>query len=392
MSTRGLMTSHFRPFPHNHRGRIAAYALLCTAAMTDQLKPVVGSIVPLGSGGSGSVATKVALAVPVTLIQPKKAPPVFSADLSYDDTIITPHDTILIWGDTGSGKTPLCGEMILDMWQREKKRARYYTGDRGGLESIKHITDRKTPAGVPLVEIEAKFGDPWIWWNHAVKGDTYNKQTKRWEKGLKDDIGIWVFEGLSSMADDFMSWMKDAARDGKNIGGEGAFSFEVEGGGEKMKIGSSNRAHYGVAQAQTKIVGWNSQRLPGTLIWTAVTQRSEDENKQQIVGPATAGKANVTDWPRWLKYTFHIAIEVPATGGFAQRVLYLDYKRDIGSGNAICTSNARLPVVLGQEAQLIAAAPVDFKVSPASLVKAMAMIKGRQQAAVKLVQDQYGLL
>jgi hypothetical protein len=352
----------------------------------EPVKPVVSNMIPK------PVVPKLGTDVlKVGTVEPAKPRPTFSAELSYEDSIITPYDVILLWGDTGCGKTPLCGEMILDLWKREQKRTRYYTGDRGGVESIKHITDRKTPKGLPLVELESKTGDPWLWWNHAVKGDTYNKTTKRWESARKDDIGLYIFEGLSSMADDFMNWMKDAAAQGKNIGGDSAFSFNVEGNGEKLIIGSNNRSHYMQAQAQTKVLGWNSQRLPGTVIWTAVTQRSEDDNKQAVVGPATAGKAHVTDWPRWIKYTFHVAIEVPAVGGFATRVLYLDYKRDIGSGNAICTSNARLPVVIGQEKKLVEIAPVDFKVNPASLVKAMQMIKARQTAAVKLVCEEYGL-
>src|SRR5258707_864294 len=99
--------------------------------MTDIVKPItmpiVGTNLPrMAPAGSRGPAAPVA----------KKPPPVFSAELaSAAHPIIPPFDPILLWGDTGAGKPPLCGEYIRETGRGEKKRPRYYTGDRGGVES-----------------------------------------------------------------------------------------------------------------------------------------------------------------------------------------------------------------------------------------------------------------
>lgn len=284
--------------------------------------------------------------------------------------------TIMLFGQTGAGKTAQIGELAEAYFKEHKLRTRLYTADRGGWETIKAYVE------LGVIEVVPWVGDIWNYIDHAVKGDKL--VSGKWVPGIDDDIGMYAYEGATSMADAVMSWMADASARGVNIGGGGAFNFVAGGDGEKIKIGSSNMAHFGVAQQQVYQKATQSQSLPGTVLWTAGDRRGEDDATGGVVGPQVAGKAMTGEVPRWFRYTFRICSEVQP-GADTVHVLYTDAHTEMQSrGMAKGIANSRIPLS-GKEVE------IPSRIVPASLVKVLELLNQRQGAAKSEIAKRLGL-
>lgn len=290
--------------------------------------------------------------------------------------------TILLFGPTGSGKTAQIGELAEYLIKSQKKRTRLYSADRGGWETIKPYTEIEIAPGKPIIEAVSLTGDPFVWINHVVKGEKL--VNGNWAPGIDPDIGLYAFEGMTSMADAEMSWMAEASGRGVNIGGGGSFSFNAGAGKDTLKIGSNNMAHYAVAQQQVFEKSTQSQFLPGIVLWTAGDRRGEDDANGGVVGPQTAGKAQAAEVPRWFKYTFRMAVEV-LPGQPPKHVLYTDRHVELQArGTAQGIANSRIP---------LAGTKVDIpsRIEPASLVYVLQLIEQRQAAAKDDIKARLGL-
>jgi energy-coupling factor transporter ATP-binding protein EcfA2 len=297
---------------------------------------------------------------------------------------VSPYPTILLFGSTGSGKTTLIGELAESLVRKGKGRTRYYTADRGGWETIRPYTELELSPGKPIIEVEPLTGNPWMWVDHAVRGEKRNAQGQ-WVPGTDPDIALYAFEGLTSIADTLMSWMADASSKGVNIGGGGSFSFTVKEGNEALKVGSNNQAHYSVAQQQAFEKSTQSQSLPGIVLWTAGDRRGDDDATGGVIGPQVTGKALIGEVSRWFKYTFRAAIEV-MPGMPAKHILYTDRHIEMASkGLAQGMANARIPLD-GK-----GAVNIPDRVEPASLVGILDLIDQRQVAAKDAIRKRLGL-
>ena len=284
--------------------------------------------------------------------------------------------TILLFGHTGAGKTALIGELAEYYFKHERKRTRLYTADRGGWTTVKPYVQ------LGIIEVVPLFGEAPIWIDHAVKGDKFDGT--KWTPGIESDIAMYAFEGMTSMADAWMSWMANAAKNGTNIGGGGSFSFVVKDQAEQLKIGSNNMAHYSVAQQQVYEKSTQSQSLPGTVLWTAGDKRGEDDAVGGVVGPQVAGKALTGEVPRWFKYTFRVATEV-LPGSEPKHVLFTDAHVELNAKMAKGISNARVPLAGSKDVS------IPSKIEPASLVGVLELLNKRQDAAVDDIKRRLGL-
>lgn len=290
--------------------------------------------------------------------------------------VIGDNLTILLFGHTGAGKTALIGELAEYYFKTTHKYTRLYTADRGGWVTVKPYVD------LGVIEVIPMFGDPWLWLDHAVKGDKL--EGGKWVPGLDTSIALYAFEGMTSIADSVMDWMAQAAAKGVNIGGGGSFSFMAGEGSEKIKIGSNNMAHYSVAQQQVYQKSTQSQSLPGTVLWTAGDRRGEDDAIGGVVGPQVAGKALTGEVPRWFKYTFRVATEV-TPGQDPVHVLYTDSHVEMQSkGMAKGISNSRVPLAGG----IVKIPP---RIEPASLTGIMELLEQRQNAATDEIAKRLGI-
>jgi hypothetical protein len=290
--------------------------------------------------------------------------------------------TILLFGPTGSGKTAQIGELAEHL-ARQGKRTRLYSADRGGWETIRAHTELELKPGKPIIEVIPMFGEPWMWIDHAVKGDKLDAKGN-WAPGMDPDIGLFAFEGMTSFADATMRWMADASARGLNIGGGGSFNFTVKDAKEQLKIGSNNQAHFGVAQQQVFDKSTQSQNLPGIVLWTAGDSRGEDDAAGGVIGPQIAGKALTPEAPRWFKYTFRLAFEL-LPGMPPKHVLYTDRHIEMASkGLAQGIANARVPLAgMGID--------IPVKIEPASLVQVIDLISQRQVSAKEELKRRLGL-
>lgn len=287
--------------------------------------------------------------------------------------------TILLYGNTGAGKTAQIGELAEYYYRKNKQRTRIYAADKGGWEVIRPHVE------LGIIEIVPLFGDVFVWIDHAIKGDKLSNG--KWIPGVDPTIAMYTFEGMTSMADSLMSWMAQASANGVSIGGGGSFSFTAGGkepGAEKLKVGSSNMAHYSVAQQQVFEKSTQSQNLPGTVLWTAGDRRGEDDANGGVVGPQVAGKALTGEVPRWFKYTFRITTEVLPNQD-AKHVLYTDSHVEMQSkGMAKALSNGRIPLGGGN-------VKVPTRIEPASLVHVLQLLAQRQDAAKDDLKKRLGL-
>jgi DNA polymerase III delta prime subunit len=289
----------------------------------------------------------------------------------------TGNSTILLFGPTGSGKTAQIGVLAEYLFKNFKKKTRLYSADKGGWDTIRAYVELGIIEAVPLI------GNPWLWVDNAVKG---NKLAQgKWVPGIDPEIGLYAYEGMTSIADSWMEWLAEASGRGVNVGGSGSFSFQAGEAGSPLKIGSNNMAHYSVVQQQVFQKSIQSQYLPGMVLWTAGDRRGEDDVNGGVVGPQIAGKAMTGEAPRWFKYTFRIATEVQP-GVEPVHVLYLDSHIELQSkGMAKAISNARIPLAGGDVVN------VPYKIAPADIVQALELLAARQTAAKDAIRARLGL-
>jgi len=286
------------------------------------------------------------------------------------------QQTVLLYGDSGDGKTALVGEMAEWVFKTTKKKTRLATSDRGGLETIRPYAD----LGIVEVE-ELGEGDPWIWLTKVVRG--HRKIDGKWFLDAKanESIGLWAFEGMTSVADALMQDLAKKAAQGTNIGGGGNVNFTVTADGEQLKVGGNNQSHYGVVQTRIVEEVWQSQRLPGWVLWTAAVKRDEDPNASgKILGPAITGKALTGEVPRWFVYTYRVAA-IPSAAG-ERHILHLGDHQDMQSGGAKGLGNTRVP---------LDAPKLPATIEPASILKALEMVQAASGQATDVIKKRLGI-
>lgn len=287
--------------------------------------------------------------------------------------------TILLYGRTNAGKTAQIGELAEYVKKTTGKNTRLYTGDRGGLDTIRPYIDLGI---IEPVELDGK--DPWIFLNNACAGKIKDAAGK-WSMPDNSNIGLFAFESLRSYAEALMESMKVKAAQNVSIGGGSNISFNVTEEGETLKISGSNMAHFGVAQGFMTEQVWKSQKLNAPyILWTSSVSKDEDTTAAgKILGPDVIGKALTAEVPRWFSYTFRIDV-VPANGLTKERhVLYLGNHVDIGAGNAAGLGNIRMP--------LDGKWPDKNIIEPASIVAALELLEGGRKSAVDAIKKRLNL-
>lgn len=294
--------------------------------------------------------------------------------------------TILLYGRTGSGKTTQIGVLAEEVFITTGKKTRLYTADLGGTDTIApHIN-------LGFIEVVALgASDPWIFTNRAVRG--YVKDTAgRWVLDVKRnaEVGFYAFESAHGLAKLMKLDMERKAALGISIGGDVNSSFETQGDGEKLKIGSTKGFQkFAIPQTRIQEEMMESQKLQAEyVLWSAGADKDDDDvSTVKIVGPSVIGKALTTTLPQDFSYCFRIDV-LPAQGGKpARHLLYLGTHTDAGAGNATALGNIRRPIDAPELKELI--------IEPANLAKALRtvrhdsvkaatdVIKGRIDAARK---------
>lgn len=275
--------------------------------------------------------------------------------------------SILLYGDSGDGKTAQIGELAEYLYRTEGKRTRLYAMDPGGWDTI------QPQVNLGIVDVVDCFGleRPFEALHYMTQGATRDGAGK-WVPGVDANIGLYAFEGITAACDDMMQFLAAEAAGGKNIGGGSAVAF-TDG---SHKVGGNNQAHYGIVQGNIYKFVTQSQRLGGAyVLWTAAARRGEDaDSKAVILGPQAAGKALTSEIPRWFSYTWRLVSipDDPITKAKGEHRLYLHDHKDLLTPGAKVLGNDRLP---------LDAEPLPAYIAPASVVKALLEINKRTAAA-----------
>lgn len=281
------------------------------------------------------------------------------------DCLLEPTDSLMLYADTGGGKTAQIGELAEHVAIATGKKTLLNTADRGGTRTIKPHID----AGL-IVEQSLLGQDPFVAIHNACAGKMWDDTKKLWVPADLSQFGLLAFEGMASMAGAIMMALTKENGEGRSVGGKPAFILSRGTGQDAFKVSNNTVVDYSVVQAFITQEAWISQGHGLPCVWTSHIQRGQDEeNNSPVVGPVVAGKALTTVVPRWFTYTFRLEA-VPVPNARPRHLLYVEEHTDTGLKGF---GNARLP---------LAAAP-GFKsmIEPASVVEALRSIRLAQKTA-----------
>jgi hypothetical protein len=279
--------------------------------------------------------------------------------------LFLPTDTIMLYADTGGGKTAQIGEAAEHVAIATGKKTLLYKAKAESTATVAPYID----AGVIDVE-PLDVGDPWVAIHAACGGKRYDRTKAAWVPTDLAAYGLVAYESMSSMALMIMQAQTKENAEGRSVGGKPAFVVKKGSGTEAVSISNNTMVDYMVVQADMTSEVWASQGLGLPIIWTSHIQRGTDEeNNSPVVGPVVAGKALTTTVPRWFTYTFRLEA-VPVPNGRPRHLLYVEEHTDTGLKGF---GNARLPL-----GDLPGFKPI---IEPASIVAAMQQIRGAQKRA-----------
>lgn len=273
------------------------------------------------------------------------------------------HRTIALYGETGSGKTTLGGELAKDQFKANRTKTLLNAADMGGYESILSLVK----LGVIDVNQYNIGDDPWIWVNAGCSTQP------------PDDVGLVVFDSATSISEAILSYI--AKSEGK-VGAQNTQKFTVTSKDKSLVVGSNNMNHYGIVQTFMLDMIWKSTWLAKSgvdVLWTFSTDKGENANEQTVIGPKLAGHALTSAIPKWFQYTFRVA-SIPQLDMAPSHVLYLQEQSENGM---LGFGNARYP--------LDAQTPLPDKLEPASLVEALRLIEQGQVEAEQSLREELGL-
>jgi len=276
---------------------------------------------------------------------------------------LSPDLSVLLYGDTGHGKSTLIAELATHLRLHTGKKTAVFLADKGSSRPYRLLQKHG------VVDIYTPQGNAWLWVNHAMRGEVRTKTNPVvYTSVVTDEVGLVVHEGLTAYAEILMSELASMSAQGQDVGGGGAWNVVIRDEKDILKLGTSNRAHYGVVQLQIR-EGVLAIHPNVPHIYTAGVRRGESAEKTPILGPMVVGEALTSQIPRWVDYTFRCAL---SNGKY---VLYLAPHTDQQLGpRTVVLSNPRLP-------KAGAAVKVPPSVEPANLVKALSLIQAREAAA-----------
>lgn len=279
--------------------------------------------------------------------------------------LFLPTDSLMLYADTGGGKTAQLGEAAEHVAVTQGKQTLIYTMDRGGIETVRPHIDAK----VVLVE-SLLHGDPWVNIHAATQGKTFDADKKLWVPRDLSKIGLICYEGFASMAETTRLDMTKQNAANAGVGGKSSFTFKRGTGADQFSISSNTMVDYMVVQGFLTEQAWQSQALGKPIIWTTHIRRDTDEeNNAPVIGPSVAGGALTTIVPRWFTYTFRLEA-VPQMNARPKHLLYIEEHLDTGLKGF---GNSRIPL----------ASVAGFKsvIEPASIIGAMEQIRNAQASA-----------
>jgi hypothetical protein len=253
-----------------------------------------------------------------------------------------------------------------DVIKRTGKRTRIYLTDRGGYDPIRPYVD------LGIIEVVELGPTPVLLFMHKASRGFIRDSMGKWvlDKDANSKIGMYAFESAHSMAKCIQLDMNDKASKGIVMGGDANTSFDVQGDGETVRMGSTKGyGKFSIPQERVYAEILESQRLDAEfVVWTAGVSKEEDDvSTTKIIGPDVIGKALTGVLSMEFSYTIRLDV-LPAKDGKPERhLLYLGTTADVNAGNATALGNIRRP--------LDAPPLTTTVVEPANIVQALKMVR-----------------
>lgn len=248
--------------------------------------------------------------------------------------------TILIYGETQTGKTSLIGAIAREHYLRTGKITRLILCDEGGPSAIQPEIDEG------IIQVADMAGDllpqsnlMWLARGHWIGEDGKIDQRKQNLEG----VGIIALDSLSAAAALVMSYF---------IQNNVKISQEIVALREEqnLKFGQAAQSHYGAVHGLILQLTTTMGSLPvDRVIYTALESKAEDNiDKSIILGPMIIGKALTGVIPSRMNRILHLEI-VPSVDNKTRsyRIYFMPHNdRTLGK---VWPANMRLPPrVLGQ--------------------------------------------
>ncbi len=278
-------------------------------------------------------------------------------------------DSMLLYADTGAGKTVQLGELAKWEWMRTARITRLISADSGWdpIEDLVATPDKPfgtpTPSGPCCIEawniqyllnpfpVLIKLSEG-AWPRVDSSGKKLVLTAPRLQDGKllasdgKSFVGMVAVEGLSTISamlmQDHIRNLRKIAEDivGDFVGTVDVQTQDAAGklsqATETMKFGKSGRAHYGHIQdfVLLDLVPRFATLPVARVVWTAHEAKGTDDItgvKDSVLGPATIGKAAVARTAMKFGDTFHlVASTTSVTGADRQSRLVTSYRAYFG--------------------------------------------------------------
>ncbi len=294
--------------------------------------------------------------------------------------------SICLYGSTSAGKTQLVGELAEFVYSALKKKSLVYMADGGGFKTIKSLVDLGVVDIEDLREIPLAFESL----DAIAQGKRYDQKTHMWVKGTPELYGMIAFEGLTSIGDKIMRDMAVMDSKGVHIGADPSACF-TQG---SLTVPLNTRSQYGVGQATPKAAVALSQMLHVEyVVWTALDGHGSDVANEEtpILGPSLPGSAINAKIPSWFEYTFRVVSLPQVPPKPCEHRLYLHSHIDpltVGyeverDKHGVVTKRVTVKALANDRVPEGVPPLPDF-IAPASLVKALEMVEGKQAEALDM--------
>jgi len=237
----------------------------------------------------------------------------------------------LYYGQPASGKSECAARVIEQVYRETGKKARLVIGD-GSLMTYRHLLDAGIAESVSFqarswpTSVLYQLASGWWPWLKAGESDESHSELRPPDiPYIKDNIGIYVFEGISTAATYMIGDIKGGccwhAAHGTKIGQDASYKTvdadvdpktrkAIEGTGPGLRWGGTAQAHYLYVQTKLPTIIQQSNGLPCHVIWTAHETVNDPEKnpliKEQIAGPEVIGKALTDKIQRVFGNTVHM--------------------------------------------------------------------------------------
>jgi len=316
---------------------------------------------------------------------------------------------ILLWAESGWGKTSQIFNLAEHLYSTEGLKTRLVSNSGGGWAVGQALVDLGVVVPTHLEqrpytqESISRLVDGWWPEDPAdphsplqpppptkaqLAGKYRNFSGEFQSQSDWDEIGLYAFDSLSEIADKLKRHLRDMGANRKTVASDSEKSMTRYKDGDTY-FGSTTRGTYGTVQDYMKDFVARSQALGNKyVIWTALPHIGEEEQtRNAIYGPEVVGKAKTDAAKAWCSNCLHGDLEevTEGTKRTTQRRLWLKPHYDafgtkmVAKNSANFWSQTEIPDCLsGKDLQ--------FEIDqPSGLVKFINLLRDAQRVAEKKI-------